>query len=182
MKHFFFIPLILALVLVSCISEYEIPPEKPFTSTPIEIGDQVWMSDNMNYPVKENSICEEDNQTGCERLYNWTGAMSACQDGWRLPKKEDWDALEDVSGFSARGYWSDSTAYDSYPDKAYVFYARGGRMEQKAEYKSNFYSVRCIKDTGSKDNIGCVIGNNPCFKTDYKTCLSLYGRAVGLCP
>jgi len=160
-----YLSILIALALASCISEYDIPPENwtDLYIKPDSIGDQVWMGNDMDYNSNES-------------LYNWTSAMSICPTGWRLPKKQDWDALEDVSNFSSGGYWSDSTADEDYPDKAYVFYSRNGRMEQRAEYKTEFYSVRCIENTDD-DNVCCVMDGPP-FKTDSETCM-LLGSITG---
>jgi uncharacterized protein (TIGR02145 family) len=69
-----------------------------------KIGEQVWMSENLNYETP-NSRCaytyswsrEEDNIQDCEkfgRLYLWDEAQVACPNGWRLPDDDDWKTLE----------------------------------------------------------------------------------------
>ncbi len=59
----------------------------------MEIGNQVWMSKNLNVDVR-NSKCSE--RIDCEKygsLYTWDAAKTACPSGWRLPKNADWDEL-----------------------------------------------------------------------------------------
>ena len=94
----------------------------------VEIGNQVWMAENLNYEMEE-SYCYEDSLHYCEkygRLYPWYVAMDAdglfsssgkgchynaectptypvrgiCPDGWHLPSKADWDTLLLVVGGS----------------------------------------------------------------------------------
>lgn len=87
--------------------EEEIPvliPEPPLTTAfidsrdgksynTVQIGDQIWMTENLNYAfidswcyLEMEGLCEE---TG--RLYTYDAARKACPMGWRLPQKEDWD-------------------------------------------------------------------------------------------
>lgn len=94
----------------------------------VEIGNQVWMAENLNYEI-EKSYCYEDSLHYCEkygRMYPWYVAMDAdglfssngkgchynaecsatfpvrgiCPDGWHLPSKADWDTLLLVVGGS----------------------------------------------------------------------------------
>jgi len=54
----------------------------------INIYGTTWMVDNLNYPT-DNSSCYYDTESNCDeygRLYTWDDAMSACPDGWHLPK------------------------------------------------------------------------------------------------
>jgi len=61
----------------------------------IQIGNQKWMSENMNYKTP-NSKCYDNKETNCTvygRLYNWEDAINVCPTGWRLPSKDDWKKL-----------------------------------------------------------------------------------------
>jgi uncharacterized protein (TIGR02145 family) len=62
----------------------------------VEIGDQCWMAENLNYATK-NSWCYGNNPVNCEkygRLYSWNDALSVCPSGWRLSSDDDWKNLE----------------------------------------------------------------------------------------
>jgi len=65
------------------------------TYTYVQIGSQIWMSQNLNYQTSE-SWCYENNNTNCEtygRLYTFISAQQACPSGWRIPKDQDWEIL-----------------------------------------------------------------------------------------
>lgn len=63
---------------------------------PVEIGNQIWMSENLNINLGSGSWCYSDVSENCEkygRLYDWETAQKACPDGWRLPSFEDFEEL-----------------------------------------------------------------------------------------
>ncbi|MCL2284519.1 MAG: hypothetical protein FWC26_14485 [Fibromonadales bacterium] len=64
----------------------------------IEIGDQVWMAENLNYdmPYTTADVCYDDNPNNCAkhgRLYEWETADIACPYGWHVSNSTDWDKL-----------------------------------------------------------------------------------------
>jgi uncharacterized protein (TIGR02145 family) len=75
----------------------------------IEIGNQVWMAENLNYvPGGDTaSYCHGDDPANCNvygRLYTWDVAMNACPDGWYLPSYSDWETLmTEVGGLTGAG-------------------------------------------------------------------------------
>ncbi|MDR2594074.1 MAG: fibrobacter succinogenes major paralogous domain-containing protein [Fibromonadaceae bacterium] len=93
---------------------------------PVQIGDQVWMAENLNYKV-DGSKCGgndhklyDENTINCDkfgRLYNWATAMGIdakynrqmwngsdvkhrgiCPSGWHLPSNNEWQMLIDFVG------------------------------------------------------------------------------------
>jgi uncharacterized protein (TIGR02145 family) len=80
----------------------------------VQIGDQVWMAENLNYDM-EGSVCREFEvftMYGC--FYDWNAAMKACPRGWRLPSEDDWTTLVDYAGGTkvAGGKLKATTAWD----------------------------------------------------------------------
>jgi uncharacterized protein (TIGR02145 family) len=66
----------------------------------IKIGDQVWMSENLNYRTT-SSWCYDNSQSNCEkygRLYTWSAAKVSCPSGWHLPSDGEWHQLSDYFG------------------------------------------------------------------------------------
>ncbi|MCX7552125.1 FISUMP domain-containing protein [Xanthomarina sp. F2636L] len=66
----------------------------------VQIGQQKWMSENLNYATS-GSKCYNEELTNCTiygRLYNWEEAQTICPKGWRLPNYDDWKRLTLVVG------------------------------------------------------------------------------------
>ena len=93
----------------------------------VQIGDQVWMAENLNYEV-DSSFCYEKDESNCAkygRLYTWAAAVGksekdcgeghecslpsgnirgVCLEGWHLPSKAEWESLfAAVGGKSVAG-------------------------------------------------------------------------------
>jgi len=69
----------------------------------VKIGNQCWMAKNLNYEIANNSWCYSNTPSNCTnygRLYNFTGAGSACPTGWHLPSDAEWKTLEMSLGMS----------------------------------------------------------------------------------
>jgi len=67
----------------------------------IKIGDQWWMSENINYETVDGSWCFNDMSSFCTKmgkLYNWNAAREVCPDGWHLPTNYDWFILTNYLG------------------------------------------------------------------------------------
>ncbi|MDR1812541.1 MAG: hypothetical protein LBQ87_06925 [Candidatus Fibromonas sp.] len=82
-------------------------------------GTLTWMAQNLNYAVEGSKCLFESDTTGREvvdentpycdtygRLYNWNLAINACPAGWRLPSRDEWDALGfDITKLKAISGW-----------------------------------------------------------------------------
>jgi uncharacterized protein (TIGR02145 family) len=89
----------------------------------VEIGEQVWMAENLNYDA-EGSKCYNNLESNCTtygRLYNWATAMALpsscnsntcssqigakhqgiCPSGWHIPSDAEWDVLMTAVGGSS---------------------------------------------------------------------------------
>jgi uncharacterized protein (TIGR02145 family) len=59
----------------------------------VQIGEQVWMAQNLNYKSDTLSFCYRNDSLNClqwGRLYTWEKALTVCPDGWRLPDTSDY--------------------------------------------------------------------------------------------
>jgi len=77
-------------------------PRDGKTYTTVDIGNQTWMAENLNYQTSD-SWCYDNAAVNCEiygRLYDWEAALTACPSGWHLPSDTEWDLLEDYLGGS----------------------------------------------------------------------------------
>jgi len=66
----------------------------------VEIGNQIWMAENLNYDMG-GSWCYENSSVNCDkygRLYNWDAARVACPQGWHLPSDSEWSSLTNYLG------------------------------------------------------------------------------------
>jgi uncharacterized protein (TIGR02145 family) len=68
----------------------------------VEIGNQTWFAENLNYENSFSWWYDNDSNYGEEygRLYNWLSARSACPTGWHLPSDDEWKELEMSLGMS----------------------------------------------------------------------------------
>jgi hypothetical protein len=69
----------------------------------VNIGEQVWMAENLNYNAS-GSVCYNYDPSNCDkygRLYNWATAKIVCPAGWHLPSDAEWDALMTAVGGSS---------------------------------------------------------------------------------
>ena len=66
----------------------------------VQIGEQVWMAQNLNYKSDTLSSCfdlKDSNCTQWGRLYPWEKALAVCPDGWHLPDTSEYRILVDYA-------------------------------------------------------------------------------------
>src|SRR5581483_11098819 len=75
------------------------------TYTSIDIGNQTWLGQNMNYATDGGaSYCYANDTANCDtygRLYTFAAAATACPPGWSLPSDQDWKTLETTLGMAS---------------------------------------------------------------------------------
>jgi len=125
----------------------------------VEIGDQVWMAENLAY--KANSGCwayDDDNSNVAKYgyLYNFETAKNVCPNGYHLPTDDEWTELADfvgddagkklkaTSGWDSNGNGVDEFGfsalpggYRSYRGSFYTAGYNGGWWSSTAESSSN---------------------------------------------
>ncbi|MGP8322612.1 MAG: FISUMP domain-containing protein [Methanosarcinaceae archaeon] len=69
----------------------------------IQIGEQIWMAENLNYDAENGSCVYGNNPSNADiygRLYTWEAAMQVCPPSWHLPSDNEWKELEMYLGMS----------------------------------------------------------------------------------
>lgn len=78
-------------------------PRDGKTYKTVEIGNQVWMAENLAYKHSSGNYWAYDNNNGNVMakygyLYDWQTAMNVCPTGWHLPNDDEWTQLIDFVG------------------------------------------------------------------------------------
>ncbi len=181
---FFFI-----LALISCTPrEIEIESDGYFTDTRdsqvyhyINIGNQSWLLENMNYAGIDSagSWCYNNQDKNCAtygRLYTWDAARKACPSGWRLPSDGEWKQLEIHLGMDASeadsSIWRESGVV-GIQIKATWDWNSGGTGENTSRFTALPAGFR------TADGLSWFIGDLATFWTgSYTSEIHAWGRAL----
>ncbi len=89
------------------IHDYLTDPRDGNTYKTVNIGEQVWMAENLKYDAGEGCWVYDNNPTNASiygRLYNWETAMEVCPTGWHLSSYDEWvDLVNYIGGDVGRG-------------------------------------------------------------------------------
>jgi len=75
----------------------------------VKIGDQVWLAENLNYVIENESWTAPCDSSGIKfgRFYTWKAAKEAVPVGWHLPSKQEFEVLASTLGVSNLPNWDD---------------------------------------------------------------------------
>lgn len=140
----------------------------------IEIDDQMWMAQNLNYESAE-SICYDGEPANCKaygRLYSWEESQSICPPGWIIPTAKDYEkVISAAGGTDAAGQvlktktgWIED--YNGNDDFGFSILAAGNGSKNGNEYGS--LSSGAFFNTSTEDDtygpcLAYVIKNGPFY-------------------
>jgi len=106
----------------------------------VEIGNQCWMAENLNYETT-NSWWYENNSANGDvygRLYTWEAALTACPSGWSLPSDDQWKQMEMALGMSQSA--ADDTGWRGTNE--------GGKMKETGTTHWNYPNTYATNSSG----------------------------------
>ena len=125
----------------------------------VEIGEQVWMAENLNYagPNDDISRCYGDVPATCEaggRIYSLSVADTVCPSGWHLPTNEEFEillttvggkdnasnVLRSASGWKKEKVSSDAYGFSALPTGGALIESRYGPFFGYSGYEAYFFS------------------------------------------
>jgi len=166
-------------ITVNAITSSFIDSRDNTTYNTVKIGNQWWMSENLNYNSVSSSayMNNEEYASTYGRLYYYQDAVNACPDGWHLPQKSEWEALINAAGsepgkvLKSDSLWRESsnntngTGFTALPGGYFVSGYFG--IEEYAYFwtstlESNYYPVYfCLYYFGNSYQIDHYIDTDP---------------------
>lgn len=132
----------------------------------VQIGEQVWMSENLAYkPSNGNWWLYNNNPFYTNKvgfLYDWQTAMAVCPPGWRLPEDSEWTKLENhlggshiagtrlkaTNGWSNNGNGTNDVGFSALP---------GGMRKQFGEFSYMGITGRWWTSTSHNDDMAIYL-------------------------
>ena len=62
----------------------------------IQIGEQIWMGENLRYNAAGSKLNPDNPSTDYGRLYNAITVQTVCPIGWHLPSDWEWSKMEQI--------------------------------------------------------------------------------------
>jgi uncharacterized protein (TIGR02145 family) len=66
------------------------------------VAGKLWMAEDLNFETSNNSMCFDNEDANCTkygRLYTYNAATRACPAGWRLPTRDEAQAIINADGY-----------------------------------------------------------------------------------
>ena len=123
----------------------------------IKIGEQTWMTENLNYDVPNKSYCYGKVPSNCAkygRLYEGRVAMEVCPAGFHLPSPSEWETLFNAVGGqfmaghvlkSKKGWINDGNGTDSFGFSA-IPAGLGSGIDREEGKSANFWCSQVADD------------------------------------
>lgn len=122
------------------------------------IGNQVWLSENLNFkPPSGNSWYfnnDSSNYSLYGKLYDYSTALESCPEGWSLPQSSDWLALVDTLQphpgieMKSTNYWL-QTSMPGTNSSGFTGLPAGYRNHNGAFYDAGYHTMFWSKDIGT---------------------------------
>jgi uncharacterized protein (TIGR02145 family) len=145
----------------------------------VQIGQQIWMAENLNYEPEVDSWCYESENNNCEtfgRLYTYDAAMNACPEGWHLPDEQEWLELTTYLGENAGGklkakkYWTlpnvDATDESSFSALPAGIRKKNGKFSNMGNY--GFYWTATPQGSKKAKSVSLYGNSGKAFPTIWK--------------
>lgn len=158
----------------------------------VQIGNQVWMAQNLNFDVND-SYCYNHSPASCGELgplYSMIAARNdVCPSGWKLPTEDEVLVMlsnakdfkaefkplpagfrtpgDDFYSIGVNGYFWTSTAVKGGKGKYFYWVEAENVVKWLAGNEFSAMSVRCLKKEDNKKNMGTF--KDPRDKKNYKT-------------
>ena len=130
----------------------------------VEIGEQIWMAENLAYKANSGCWAYDNNKNLVSKygyLYNWETAKNVCPDGWHLPYESDFEILmsnfsekrnklynaliiNGNSGFSA--VFFNGETFFSHEKGVFHINSYNKKVSLENCMTKSGFSIRCIKD------------------------------------